>query len=87
VQRDYYARHAPKLRAESARHRASRMLRVPAWSETEQIKTLYAACPPGHEVDHIIPLQGETVSGLHVFSNLQYLTVAENRSKNNKVCS
>ncbi len=38
-----------------------------------------------YEVDHIIPLQGEMVSGLHVHNNLQILTRSKNRSKQNKI--
>lgn len=61
--------------------------RIPKWItkvELKAIEEFYKNCPKGYEVDHIVPLQGKTVSGLHVLANLQYLTREENRRKSNK---
>lgn len=37
-----------------------------------------------HHVDHIIPLQGENICGLHIPENLQILKATDNRKKGNK---
>jgi 5-methylcytosine-specific restriction endonuclease McrA len=46
---------------------------------------LFCKIFPKFEVDHIIPLNGKTVSGLHVLANLQVLERSTNRSKGNKL--
>jgi 5-methylcytosine-specific restriction endonuclease McrA len=56
---------------------------VPPWSDKEACEAFYAACPEGMQVDHIVPIRGKLVSGLHVSWNLQYLTPRDNRRKNN----
>ena len=63
--------------------RAALLQRTPPWADLEAIKTFYLNCPPGYQVDHIIPLQGKYVSGLHVRENLQYLTKSGNCKKKN----
>ena len=64
--------------------RAHEKQATPAWANLEKIREIYNNCPDGHEVDHIIPLKGANISGLHVETNLQYLTKEENRRKTNK---
>ena len=88
-----------KLRPEiaaacSASRRALKLQRTPAWlTEFDKLKSkcLYSVAAmltrenqePWH-VDHIIPLQGSLVSGLHVPSNMRVLRGTENISKHNK---
>lgn len=69
--------------AESKLHKMYISERTPSWSELDLIQEFYTNCPANYHVDHIIPLRGKDVSGLHVLSNLQYLSANENRQKSN----
>lgn len=80
------------IRMASVRNRqAAKLKRAPSWADKEKMKAIYTEARRltdetgiPHEVDHFYPLQGELVSGLHVESNLQILTMADNRKKGNK---
>jgi len=79
-----------KRNAINAKRRASLINQTPKIIDSEKIKELYTEASRltkmtgiPHEVDHIIPLQGKTLRGLHEYSNLQILTRFENRSKKN----
>lgn len=69
---------------EAMTRRAGLAKRIPAWANKEAIAAIYAGRKEGQHVDHIIPLFGKLVSGLHVENNLQYLTASENMKKNRK---
>jgi hypothetical protein len=77
-----------------AAYRASRKNRTPEWLtdfDKLKIRCIYSVASmlkrenkEEWEVDHIIPLCGKTVSGLHVPNNLWFIKASENRYKNNK---
>lgn len=72
------------------KRRARKLDATPKWLSEEQIKeiekvyyTSSLSTEPTH-VDHIVPLQGKNVCGLHVPWNLQILPATENLKKHNK---
>jgi 5-methylcytosine-specific restriction endonuclease McrA len=73
-----------KVRAVSAHYRANVRNQTPPDADRKAIKEFYDNCPEGYEVDHIIPI---SKNGMHTLSNLQYLTIRENRQKSNKLPS
>lgn len=92
--RKWRSENPDKNRAKAARRRAARVLRTPSWlsefdkarirSKYEEAERLTRETGIAHHVDHVIPLNGEFVSGLHVPDNLQVLTEFANLSKGNR---
>ncbi len=89
---DAWAKANPeRLAAKGARRRAAKFQQCPAWADHEAIAMMYRAAEvfrvSGFDchVDHIIPLQGKSVRGLHVHNNLQIITAKANRSKSNQL--
>lgn len=77
-------------RKKQSEWRARKNQAIPKWltkEQKKQIQEIYNSCPEGYQVDHIIPLRGINVKGLHVPWNLQHLSAQENRKKHNKVIS
>jgi hypothetical protein len=80
----WYEKNKSKQLAKSNMEKAARLQRIPSWANLDAIKEFYLNRPEGYHVDHIVPLRGKEVSGLHVLENLQYLLAKENLSKSNK---
>ena len=68
----------------TAAHKKIVKVRTPKWADMVKITEFYKGCPDGYHVDHVIPLRGNIVSGLHTVENLQYLPARENISKSNR---
>jgi len=73
-----------KHAAKEAKRRAAKMQATPKWANLEKIKEIYNNCPKGYHVDHIIPLKGKNICGLHIETNLQYLPAIDNLKKGNR---
>ena len=78
------AHHDALNRERVSRYNAKKKSNTPKITKAELklIQEFYNNCPDGHEVDHIYPI---SKGGWHVLSNLQYLSVTDNRSKSDKL--
>jgi hypothetical protein len=72
-----------KANLHAANYRAAKLRATPTWANFGAIAKIYADCPEGMHVDHIVPLVSDLVCGLHWEGNLQYLTELENLKKSN----
>ena len=93
LDKNWKANNRARCNANEAKRRAAKMQRTPAWLTKEDYSVMRAyyrvaqklteVTGEVYHVDHIIPLRGELVSGLHVPSNLQVLKGCDNSSKRN----
>lgn len=89
--RAWAARNKHKRNASKSRRIAAKLMATPSWADMDKIESFYERARNlssetgiSHHVDHIIPLRSKWVCGLHVETNLQVLTAAENQSKSNR---
>lgn len=90
--------HKRKFQEERRAHRAFyqktrealKLRAMPSWTDVGAIKGMYELCGVfrriglNMQVDHIVPLKGKLVSGLHVADNLQLLHAVDNMKKKNR---
>ena len=79
-----------RARGRNQRVKVSRMKRLPKWADMVKIAEIYQMAKRvsrntgiPHDVDHVVPLCGELVSGLHVHENLQIIPRSDNIVKSN----
>jgi type III secretory pathway component EscR len=91
-----YRQKNKNVEAENVRRRQAKLLqRTPEWLTVDDIWMMREAYSLAQlrtkmfgfvwHVDHVLPLRGKTVSGLHVPQNLQVISWADNLSKANRV--
>ncbi len=91
----YRSSHSTETRIRTAKRRAAKLQASPKWltvGQLNEIKEFYLLAKELQwlseeplEVDHIVPLNGKEVRGLHVPWNLQILPESMNVKKGNRV--
>ena len=84
----YAETHRAKIREKNMRRYADQTNQTPGWLRKVhlvEMEGMYLFCQvfPQFQVDHVVPIKGKQVSGLHVPWNLQVLPRIENVKKSN----
>lgn len=80
-----------RLAAQCRARQATKINATPSWADLNLIAVEYSLASWCSEVmrieyhvDHVVPLQGRNVCGLHVHNNLQVIQATENLRKSNR---
>jgi hypothetical protein len=91
-QRTQNTKHPGKRNLWTMNYRTAKATRMPKWlneGHLFEMESVYTYCSAlrkiglDYHVDHVVPLRGKSISGLHVPWNLQVLPGSENMSKGN----
>ena|SRR3990167_1866431 len=87
---EWFKKNPAKARAYARERKAKIKRAMPSWADRRAIAAVYdeairlqrlTGVP--YDVDHIIPLGGGSVCGLHIHNNLRAIPMTENRRKHN----
>jgi hypothetical protein len=90
--RQHYRENSARYKAQARAREKHIRQATPSWADMEKITAFYVEAERltketgiPHHVDHIYPLRGKTMCGLHVETNLQVLPAVVNLQKSNRV--
>lgn len=82
--KEYYRTHRANFKAWNLRRHIRLRRATPPWADMAIMNEIYMNRKDGEHTDHIVPLRGRLVSGLHTQFNLRNIPASENLSKSNK---
>jgi hypothetical protein len=85
IVRKYHRAHPLENLLKVRKRYAAKLSATPAWANADAMRAIYQqARALGLEVDHIVPIKGGTVCGLHCEANLEPISALANKLKGNR---